>query len=351
MTSGPVLDELSASSAQPRRHIRPMAVIARLGPLIGLMFVLALFALLRPDTFATWGNIEIILLQTAVVGTAALGMTLIIVSGGIDLSVGSSIALVTVVVARLLSGFALFGLQVPAQSSVIAAAGGIAAGALGGLLIGTVITRLGLAPFIVTLGAWGVLRGAAKGLADEGMVYPPSASLQTWLGNLLQSVSGTQRAWMALPPGVWLMLVLAACVALVLRYTRFGRHVYAIGSNEQTARLCGVGVERTTTWIYALGAAFFGLAGVLQFSRLSCGDCTTANGMELDVIAAVVIGGASLSGGQGSVFGSLIGALIMTTVANGCTKLGLSNWVQEIVTGGIIVLAVALDRLRQRRGA
>ena len=144
------------------------------------------------------------------------------------------------------------------------------------------------------------------------------------------------------------MLLLTCLVAVLLRYTRFGRHVFAIGSNEQTARLCGVPLDRTKLLVYSVGLAFAGIAGVLQFSYLTVGDPTTAAGLELAVIAAVVIGGASLNGGEGSVFGSLVGALIMTVVANGCTKLNLSNWVQEIVTGAIIVAAVVLDRFRHR---
>ena len=154
---------------------------------------------------------------------------------------------------------------------------------------------------------------------------------------------------MLVPPGVWLMLVLATFVGGFLRYTQLGRHIVAVGSNELTARLCGIPVERTKIIVYTLGSAFAALAGVLQYSYLTVGDPTTATGMELDIIAAVVIGGASLAGGEGSVLGSLVGALIMTVVANGCTKLELPNWVQEIVTGGIIIVAVAVDRLRHRR--
>ncbi|HEX8295676.1 MAG TPA: ABC transporter permease [Chthoniobacteraceae bacterium] len=307
---------------------------AKLGPIIGLVFVIALFGILRPTTFLTADNFQIMLLQTAVVATAALGMTLIIISGGIDLSIGSNIALVTVTVALLLQQ------NVP---PVLAALGGIAAGAACGLLIGLFITQLNLTPFIVTLGMWGALRGAAKGLADETMVSAPS----TWLNNLLQSLAPKDR-WMIFPPGVWLMLILTIFTAALLRYTRFGRHVFAIGSNEQTARLCGVSLRKTKLLIYIVGLAFAGIAGVLQFSYLTVGDPTTANGLELAVIAAVVIGGASLNGGEGSVWGSLIGALIMTVVANGCTKMNLANWVQEIVTGGIIIAAVVLDRLRHR---
>jgi len=325
-----------------RSNVRTL--LAKVGPLIGLVFVVALFSSLRPQRFPTFGNVEVMLLQTTVVATGALGMTLIIIAGGIDLSIGSAIALVTVAIARFLGGFEIFGLVVPPAPPGLAALGGVAVGVLCGMLNGLLITRLKLAPFIVTLGTWGALRGAAKGLANEMMVVAPS----TWLNSLLKTLSPGDR-WMLLPPGVWIMLALALCVGAMLRYTRFGRHIFAIGSNEQTARLCGVPVERSKLLIYMLAGAFAGLAGVLQFSYLTVGDCTTATGMELDIIAAVVIGGASLNGGQGSIFGSLVGALIMTAVGNGCTKMDYRNWVQEIVTGGIIIFAVALDRLRQRR--
>jgi len=327
----------AAPPDSPPRRLDWGGLLGRLGPLLGLVFVVALFGALRPAAFLTPDNFQLILLQTAVVGTAALGMTLIIVSGGIDLSIGSNVALCTVVIALLLAR---------GQSPLVAAAGGVVAGALARLLIALLITKLRLSPFIVTLGTWGALRGLAKGLAGETMVQAP----ETGLNSLLSTLRPEQK-WMFFPPGVWMMLLLGVLVAAVLRYTRFGRHVFAIGSSEATARLCGVPVDRTKLLIYTLGAAFAGLAGILQFSYLTMGDPTTASGMELDVIAAVVIGGASLSGGQGSVFGTLVGALIMTTVANGCTKMELANWVQEIVTGGIIVFAVALDRFRHRNGS
>ena len=316
------------------RRIDWPAILAKLGPVLGLAFVVLLFAVLRPRTFLTADNLQIMLLQTAVVGTGTLGMTMIIISGGIDLSIGSNIALCTVMVALLLAAGA---------PPLVAALGGIACGAACGLLIGLLITRLNLTPFIVTLGTLGALRGLAKGLAHETMVSAPS----TWLNDLLQTL-GPKNRWMILPPGVWLLLALTVLVAALLRFTRFGRHIFAIGSNEQTARLCGVPLRSTKLLIYVVGLSFAGVAGVLQFSYLTVGDPTTANGYELSIIAAVVIGGASLAGGEGSVLGSLIGALIMTIVANGCTKMDLANWVQDIVTGGIIIVAVVLDRLRHR---
>jgi ribose/xylose/arabinose/galactoside ABC-type transport system permease subunit len=309
--------------------------LQKLGPLTGLVAVFALFALLRPEVFVTADNVQLMLLQTAVVGTAALGMTVVIISGGIDLSVGSVIALSTVVIALLLqAGF----------PPLAAALGGMAAGALVGVTIGLCVTKMRLAPFIVTLAMWGAMRGLAKGLADEQVVLAEGG----WLTSLL-NILPDDRKWMLFPPGVWMMLILALGVGAFLRYAQVGRHILAVGSNEHTARLCGVPVERRKILVYAIGSAFAGLAGVFQFSYLTVGDPTTATGMELDVIAAVVIGGASLSGGQGSVLGSLVGALIMTIVANGSTKMEFPNWVQEIVTGLIILAAVALDQYRQRK--
>jgi ribose/xylose/arabinose/galactoside ABC-type transport system permease subunit len=307
-------------------------VLGALAPFLALVAVYALFAILRFDRFVTWDNSAIMLQQTAVIGIGAIGMTLIVISGGVDLSFGSIIALSAVVLALLLQAGA---------PPMVAAAGAIGLGVMTGVASGLLVTRLRLMPFIVTLGMMGILRGAAKGLAGEQPIYPEP----TWLNDLMLLSSRF------LPGGVWIMLVMAVVVAGVLRYTRFGRHIFAIGSNESTARLCGVAVDRTKVWIYAVGAGFAGLAGVLQFSYLTGGDPTTAVGLELNIIAAVVIGGASLSGGRGTVLGTMIGALIMTVVNNGCTKLEMSNWVQEIVTGGIIVAAVTLDQYRRGRSA
>jgi ribose/xylose/arabinose/galactoside ABC-type transport system permease subunit len=308
-------------------------IVSAFAPLVGLAAVCALFAALRFDTFVTRDNFAIILQQTAVIGVAALGMTLVIIAGGIDLSAGSIIALGTVVIALLLQR---------GVSPLLAALGGVGSAALCGAISGWFITRLRLLPFVVTLGMMGALRGAAKGLAGEQPVYPD----ESWLNRLMQLGRGG-----SLPSGVWLMLGLAVLVAAVLRYTRFGRHVFAVGSNELTARLCGVPVERVKLGVYILGGAFAGVGAVLQFAYLTGGDPTTAGGLELNIIAAVVIGGASLAGGQGTITGTLVGALIMSVVANGCTKLGLSNWVQEIVTGGIIIAAVLLDHFRRRTSA
>jgi ribose/xylose/arabinose/galactoside ABC-type transport system permease subunit len=310
----------------------------RLGPAIGLALIFGFFAFAGPESFSSTRNLETIARQTAIVGMAALGMTLIMAMGGIDLSVGSVVALSTVVVAWLLQH---------GHSPWVAAAGGVAVGGLCGLVNGTLITRLRVVPFIVTLGMLLVVRGVAKGLAHEQKIDVDPDALH-WLEELLAVLPAGKR-WLLVPVGVWLTIALAVGVAALLRYTRLGRHTFAVGSNELTARLCGVAVERVKTTIYVIGGAFAGLAGLLQFSRLTVGDPTVASGLELDVIAAVVIGGGSLSGGEGSVLGSIVGALIMAVIRSGCSQMGLPNWVQEIVTGGIIVAAVALDRWRHRR--
>jgi ribose transport system permease protein len=311
-------------------NVRARDLLSRGGPLLGLLFVCAVFAFLIGPQFFRPVNLELIARQTAIVCTAALGMTMIIVAAGIDLSVGSIIALSTVVIALLLKRDV---------SPLLAALGGIGAAAACGLANGVLITRLKVVPFIVTLGTMLIVRGAAKGLADERRIEAPA----TWLNGLLRTVESGR----GLPPGIWILAVLALLVAGVLRYTVFGRHLFAIGSNERTARLCGVRVERVKVAVYTISAALAGVAGVMQFAKLSVGDPTVAVGLELDVIAAVIIGGGSLTGGNGTVLGTVLGATIMSVVAIGCSQHGLANWVQQIVTGTIIVLAVAMDRWRQ----
>ena len=303
------------------------------GPLLGLLFVSVVFGVLVGPRFFEGANLELIARQTAIVCTAALGMTMIIISGGIDLSVGSVVALTTVVIAVMLRADA---------TPAVAALAGVGAAAGCGLMNGLLITSLRVIPFIVTLGMMILVRGAAKGLADQRRIEAPT----TWLNDLLRALD--PESLLIVPPGIWIVAALALLVSGTLGYTRFGRHLFSIGSNERAARLCGVSIERTKIGVYTAAAALGGVAGVLQFSKLSVGDPTVANGLELDVIAAVIIGGGSLAGGRGAIGGTVLGASTMAIISIGCSQKGYPNWVQEIVTGSIIVLAVALDRWRSR---
>ncbi len=287
---------------------------AQSGVLAGLFLIAVIFGLVIGPQFFRPANLELMARQTAIVCVAALGMTMVIVAGGIDLSVGSVIALSTVVTALLLRAN---------SGPLFAALGAVAAGAACGVLNGVLITLLRVVPFIVTLGTMLLVRGAAKGLSDERRIEAPI----TWLNALLRTVRDGNG--LLLPWGIWLTVVLAIVVAITLQYTRFGRHLFAIGSNERTARLCGVRVDRNKVAVYAMAGGFAGLAGVLQLSQL-----------------AVIIGGGSLAGGKGTVVGTVAGAAIMTVIQVGCSQQGLPNWVQQIVTGTIIVFAVALDRWR-----
>ncbi len=307
------------------------------GPFFGLLLVLGLFSLspdVRPYLF-TGGNFKLILIQTVIVAIGALGMTLIIVSGGIDLSVGSVVALTSVFGATLL----VKGYSTAAVMGLTVLAGGLV-----GLVNGLIIAGLRMTPFIVTLGMMGVVRGTAKWLSGNQTVNnPPNVPLNHLMSRL------SPNDLFPLPPGVWITIALAIVVSVLMRQTVFGRYIYAIGSNEATARLCGIRVRLVKVFIYALAGLMFGLAGLMQESRLTLGDPTVAIGLELDVIAAVVIGGASLSGGTGSILGSLIGAIIMAVLRNGCNQMGWQNFTQEIIIGIVIIIAVGLDNFRQSR--
>jgi len=322
-------------------NITGKKVLSQFGPFLGLIFVFVLFSILCPPAFTSVYNIKTILTQSVIVGIAAFGMTMIIISGGIDLSVGSQIALGTVVIATVLN-MGNTGAEMGFMWPLLAALAAIAACGICGLIIGRFISRFTIVPFIVTLGMMQIARGVAKWIAKEQTVTTPP----NWLQDLM--LLDPEPEWLFFGPGVWITLILFVLVTILLRYTVFGRYVFAIGSNEQTARLCGIPVKYYKTAIYTFSAFFTGIASIMQYSNLTVGDPTAANGMELDIIAAVVIGGGSLSGGEGSALGSIIGALIMAVLRNGCNMLGLPNYVQEIIIGVIIVGAVLVDRLKHR---
>jgi ribose transport system permease protein len=309
------------------------------GPFLGLLLVAGLFALsseVRPYLF-TGGNFKIILTQTVIVAIGALGMTMIIVSGGIDLSAGSVVAFTSVLGATLL----LKGFSTATTIALVALAAGLI-----GSINGSMIAGFRMMPFIVTLGTMSIVRGSAKWLAgNQTVISPPGAPL-----NQIMALKNPTQLF-PLPPGVWIATGLAIVVSFIMRRMVFGRYMFAVGANETTARFSGINIRRHKIMVYAFAGLFFGLAGLMQLSRLTIGDPTAAVGLELDIIAAVVIGGASLSGGSGSVLGSMIGALMMAVLRNGSSQMGWANYVQEIIIGVVIVLAVGIDLLRQRRAS
>lgn len=310
----------------------------------------------RGENFLAPIKLKFMAVHWVAISLPALGMTIVIISGGIDLSVGSVIALSMCVTAWCIraaefsappGGAAADDLAswaaAPAGILALSALAGVATGTLAGLVNGLLITSFRLVPFIVTLGMMSVARGAAKLVGNNQEI---NVHLEgSWLEDL------TLSGGLFFAPSVWILLFLAAIVAWTLRSTVFGRRVFAIGSNEEAARLCGVGVERSKILIYSLAGLFTGMAGVFYLSRLAQGSPTEAVGQELDVIAAVVIGGGSLNGGEGSVFGSLAGAFIMVVLRDGLYAIGAGNAVQDVLIGVIIIVAVLADQLQRRQGA
>jgi ribose transport system permease protein len=329
------------------------------GPYLGLVLVVGLFSFLIGWTqgdeglrrFLSPGNLKLIATHAAIPAAVALGMTMIMISGGIDLSVGYVVSLVTITT-MFSFRWAYDRTESVAAASLCAVAAGLGTGALVGWCNGMLITRLKVVPFVVTLGTMGVARGLAQYLANgKPIAFPravPPAELPPawvpWLG-----AYEPQPAWLGVGPAPWSVLILGAVVAVVLRYTVLGRYCYALGSNEATARLCGIRVERTKVILYTLAGLLTGWGGILQFARSQAGLHDVAAGLELDVIAAVVIGGGSLSGGEGTVTGSLVGALMIQVLSNGCSKLELPVTFRFIIIGLIIIGVSAVNAWRQRR--
>ncbi|MBB6429496.1 ABC transporter permease [Algisphaera agarilytica] len=318
-------------------------------PFVGLVFVIvvSMIAIQIKDpsgedlaNFMSFDNIRTVLIQTVVVGIAALGMTLVIISAGIDLSVGSQIALATVVFAFVVNGGSVTPPEVDSASGLavtLAILATIGACGLCGLFNGWISSKFRIVPFIVTLGTMLIFRGVAKWIAGGEAVRTPKNAAQGFM-----DYDG------ALGIGIGFYLLIASIIvtAVLLKRTVLGRYIYAIGSSENTARLCGIGVENQKVFIYVLCGVFTGLAGVMQYSFLGSGNPTIAVGLELNIIAAVVIGGGSLNGGSGSAMGTFIGALIMSILGSTCTMLGAETYVQEMTIGSIVIIAVGIDRLK-----
>jgi len=291
-----------------------------------------LLAILSPH-FLSVSNLSSIGTSIATIAMLAVGQTFVILTGGIDLSVGNVVGLVGVVTAlAMTNGFGMYG----------GALAGLAVGVLCGIANGLMIGRGKLPPFIAGLGMMGITRGIAL-LVSGG--FPIIVPFQQF-GNL-----GIGTILGAVPVPVVIMLAFYALGFYVLRHLRFGRHTYAIGSNEETARLAGINVARHKTLVYALCGFTAAVAGLLETARLFSAYPTAGSGYELDSIAAVVIGGTSMSGGEGSIVQTLIGALTMATLRNGCNLLGISPFIQQVVIGLIIIGAVYMDRVRGGRVA
>jgi ribose transport system permease protein len=304
-------------------------MLQRLLPFLSLIALFVGLSIASPY-FLTHTNLSSVLRQTAVINIMALGMTLIIVAGGIDLSVGAILAFAGLVGAKAMESGAPIPLGI-----VIGVAGGLAWGLVNGLLT----VRLRIAPFIVTLGTLGIVRGLTL-LYSGGLPVVGLPKGFAFLG---------EGAILGLPFVVYVLAICAGLTHLILNYTKLGRYAYAIGSNREAAVYAGIPVGFHTVMVYGISGGLTGLAGMIEASRLMTGQPTAGQGYELQVIAAVVIGGGSLSGGEGTVAGTLVGAFIMGLLANGCDLLGISPYIQQAVIGGVIILAVTVDELRKRR--
>jgi ribose transport system permease protein len=326
-------------------------VLALLGPYLGLLLVVAFFSLLlwhrgELDRFFSLSNLKLITVHASITAAVAVGMTLIMVSGGIDLSVGYVVSLVTVTTV-LAYRWADASPWLHDTASVWAILVGIGTGGLAGLGNGVLITQLQVAPFVVTLGMMGAARGLAQYLSEGQPVTFPNVVKPPWVG-WLGAIEPVPR-WLGIGPAPWTVVMLAIAAGVLLRFSVLGRYIYALGSSEPTARLCGINVERTKIVIYVLAGLITGIAGILQTARSEAGFYNVQAGLELEVIAAVVIGGGSLTGGEGTVTGTLVGALLLQVLDNGCSKLNQPREFRFILIGAIIVSVAALNSWRQRR--
>ncbi len=323
--------------ARPRALVRRDAV-QQLLAFGALLVIIVVFSLLSPNFFE-FDNVVGILLATAVNGVLALGVTFVIITGGIDLSIGTVMTLSAVMTGVLVTNL---GLPIP-----VGILGGMATGALAGLTNGILIGRYKIPSFIATLGMLNVAKGLALVISGLKPIYfndTPGFN-QGAMGSLIGSVVPGFDI-----PNLVLVFFAAALVAsVVLSRTILGRYAFAMGSNEEAARLSGVNVVRWKIAVYAVCGLFAGLAGVLIAARLNSAQPSLGQGYELDAIAAAVIGGTSLSGGEGTILGTVIGAFIISTLTNGLRILSVPQEWQTVVTGGIVILAVYLDIVRRRQ--
>jgi ribose transport system permease protein len=303
----------------------------------GLIVLMAGFSLASPNFLQT-ANIINILQAASVNGVLAVSATLVIISGGIDLSVGTLMTFCSVIAGVLMT---YWGLPI-----YVGVPGALVTGLVSGAVTGTFIARLKIPPFIATLGMMLIYKGLSLGICGGRPIYftasPQFAEIAT--GSLLGDVLPA----LPIPNGVIVLFLVAIAAAFVLGRTMLGRYIFAMGSNEEALRLSGVNIDRWKIAVYALAGCVCGVAGVLIASRINSAQPSIGQGYELDAIAAVVIGGTSLSGGRGTMLGTMVGALIISVVANGLRILSVPQEWQIVVTGSIIILAVYLDILRRR---
>jgi ribose transport system permease protein len=319
--------DIAASKPEMRKFSRLKSLS---GPFFGLI-ALFVFLSLATDTFFSMRNLLNVMDQVTVIGVMAIGMTLVILIGGIDLSVGSVLAL-----SAMVMGFLGNNMGWPFELAIVAA---LFASLLCGLASGLMITRLSMPPFIATLAMMSIARGVASIITDGEQIV----GFPDWFSNMaIIRYGGVLSATVAT------MIVLAIIFWVFLSFRPSGRSLYAIGGNAEVARLAGIPVQRAITWVYVACAGLAGLAGVILSARLDSSQPSSGVGYELDTIAAVVIGGASLSGGVGGIGGTVVGVLIIGFLRNGLNLLHVSPFVQQVVIGLVIALAVAADGLRKR---
>lgn len=308
--------------------------LGQLGPFIALLIACAIFGT-TTERFLTGENFSLILQQVMVVGVIAIGQTLIILTAGIDLSCGMVMALGSIVMTKFAADLGL-----PAPLAILA---GIAVTALFGLANGLLVTRIKLPPFIVTLGTLNIAFAITQ-LYSNAQTVTEVPAMMTWLGNTF-SLAGTNVAY-----GTVLMIGLYLGTWFWLRETAAGRHVYAVGNNPEATRLVGIPTDRVLLGVYVLAGVFYGIASLLAISRTGVGDPNAGQTENLDAITAVVLGGTSLFGGRGVILGTLIGAVVVGVLRNGLTLMGVSSVYQVLITGILVILAVAIDQLSRKGG-
>jgi ribose transport system permease protein len=300
------------------------------GIFLVVIVIMVILSIATPN-FATASNLAIVARIIALNSIIAMGMTLVILLGGIDLSVGSVVALASVIV-----GFVLVKLQMPIWISILA---GLLTGVIVGFLNGTLIVRTGVAPFIITLGMMGLARGLALVITRGS------------------TISGLPESYLALGQGYWglvpypviIALILAVIIHIMLSRTTFGRRIYFIGSNEDAAILSGINVNKIKIIVFSICSTLAATEAVIETARMSTAQPASGVGYELTAIGAVIIGGASMSGGEGTILGTILGATLLGLITNGLILLGVSAYWQQVFSGAIIILAVALDTWRRRR--